>query len=60
MTEAEKKAKKKYRDQGKRIYLDFYPSEAELIELIERQPNKQGYIKSLVRADMERCVHEKV
>ena len=53
MTEAEKKAKKKYRDQGKRIYLDFYPSEADLIEQIERQPNKQGYIKGLIRADIE-------
>ena len=53
-TEAEKKAKKKYRDQGKRMTVDFYPSEADLIEWIEKQPNKQGYIKSLIRADMEK------
>ena len=63
MTEAEKKAKKKYRDKGKRLTVDFYPSEADLISHIESQPNKQGYIKSLIRADMERkktkqmCLH---
>lgn len=54
MTEAKKKAKKKYRDKGKRLTLDFYPSEAALIERVESQPNKQGYIKGLIRADMER------
>ena len=57
MTEAEKKAKKKYRDKGKRMTLDFYPSEVALIEQVEKQPNKQGYIKGLIRADTEdkRC-----
>ena len=53
-TEAQRKAKNKYRDQGKRLTVDFYPSEADLIEQIEKQPNKQGYIKNLIRADMER------
>lgn len=51
MTEAKKKAKKKYRDKGKRLTLDFYPSEAALIDRVESQPNKQGYIKGLIRAD---------
>lgn len=54
MTEAEKKAKKKYRDKGKRLTVDFYPSETDLIEQIEKQANKQGYIKGLIRADMEK------
>lgn len=54
MTEAEKKAKKKYRDKGKRLTVDFYPSEDDLIRHIDSQPNKQGYIKALIRADMER------
>lgn len=53
-SEAQKKAKKKYRDKGKRLTVDFYPSEADLIEQLEKQPNKQGYIKGLIRADMER------
>lgn len=54
MTEAEKKAKKKYRDKGKRLTVDFYPSENDMIRHIDSQPNKQGYIKALIRADMER------
>ena len=59
-TEAQRKAKNKYRDQGKRMTVDFYPSEADLIEQIEKQPNKQGYIKNLIRADMERSKKEQV
>lgn len=54
MTEAEKRAKKKYRDKGKRMTIDFYPSEADLIEQIEKQPQKQTYIKRLIREDMAR------
>lgn len=57
-TEAQKKARKKYRDGGKRLTVDFYPSEAELYAHVEKQPNKQGYIKSLIRADMERNKRE--
>lgn len=57
-TEAQKKARKKYRDSGKRMTVDFYPSEAELYEHIEKQPNKQGYIKNLIRADIERSKNE--
>ena len=53
-TEAQRKAKNKYRDQGKRMTIDFYPSETDLIKHIESQENKQGYIKSLIRADMEK------
>lgn len=52
MTDAEKKAKKKYLDKGKRMTVDFYPSEADLIEQIDKQPNKQGYIKNLIRSDI--------
>ena len=53
-TEAEKKAKKKYREKGNRLYIDLYPSESDMIEHIEKQPNKQGYIKGLIRADIEK------
>ena len=37
---------------AKRIFLDFYPSEAALIEQVEKQPRKQTYIKDLIRRDM--------
>ncbi len=54
LTEAQKRAKKKYQSKGYRFTVDFYQTEAELIEHLKKQPNKQGYIKELIRADMER------
>lgn len=45
-------ARKKYRQKVKRIYLDFYPTEADLFEYVETQPKKQTYIKKLIRKDM--------
>lgn len=53
MKEYEKKAKRKYLEKVKRILLEFYPTEADLIEHIEKQPKKQTYIKNLIRKDME-------
>lgn len=58
MTEAEKKAKKKYLAKGKRLTIDFYPSEADLIEHIEKQEKKQTYIKNLIREDMKKGKHQ--
>lgn len=52
MTEAQQKAKRKYLAKGKRITVDFYPTEVDLIEHIEKQPKKQTYIKDLIREDM--------
>ena len=52
MTESEKKAKKKYLAKGKRITIDFYPTETDLIEHIEKQSKKQTYVKDLIRKDM--------
>lgn len=59
MTEAEKKAKKKYRAKGKRLTVDFYPSEADLIAHLEKQEKKQTYIKDLIRADIPQKPAEK-
>ena len=52
VTEAQKRAKKKYAAKTKKITIDFYPTEADLIEHIEKQPKKQTYIKDLIRADI--------
>lgn len=52
-SEAQRKAIKKYKQKVKRLTLEFSPPEYELWEHITRQPNKQGYIKSLIRADKE-------
>lgn len=53
MEEARKRAKKKYQPKVKRFTVDFYPTEAELIEHLAKQPKKQTYIKDLIRADIE-------
>ena len=53
-SEAQRKAIQKYKQKVKRITIDFHPSETELWEHIQSQENKQGYIKSLIRADMEK------
>lgn len=54
MKDSERAAKKKYRSKGKRMTIDFYPSEADLIEHIEKQAKKQTYIKDLIRKDMNK------
>lgn len=54
-SEAQLRAVKKYKEKTKKMTLDFAPTEMELWEHIENQPlKKQTYIKSLIRADMER------
>ena len=52
-TDAQRKAAKKYKGKVKRIMLEFYPTEMDLLEHINQQQNKQGYIKNLIRADMK-------
>ena len=53
-TEAQRRATAKYnREKVKAYGLRFYPTEADLIAHLEAQPNKQGYIKALIRADMD-------
>lgn len=54
MTESSRKAKNKYRAKCKRLTIDFYPSEADLIAQVEKQPQKQTYIKNLIREDMRK------
>jgi hypothetical protein len=55
MSEALKRAKKKYfQKKTTRLTIDFYPTEKELIEQIEKQPKKQTYIKELIREDMKK------
>lgn len=59
MDEAKKRAKKKYQAKVKRFTVDFYPTEAALIEHLEKQDKKQTYIKDLIRADIKKGIrHE--
>lgn len=44
----------KYRkDKVRQVVVRFYPTEADLLEHLEKQDSMAGYIKSLIRADME-------
>ncbi len=52
--ESTKRAKAKYRKKCKQLLIEFYPTETALIEHIQKQPQKQTYIKNLIRADIEK------
>ena len=54
VSEAQKRAIKEYRKKTKKLQLEFSPTEEALWEHIQSQENKQGYIKSLIRKDMEK------
>lgn len=55
-TEAQLRANAKYAKANvKRMGVSFYPSERDIYEWLQTQPNKQGYVKALIRADMERA-----
>lgn len=54
VSEAQKRAIKEYRKKTNKLQLEFSPTEKELWEHIQSQENKQGYIKSLIRKDMEK------
>lgn len=54
LTEAQKRAQRKYvRESVKQMTVRFYPSEYDAWEWLNAQGNKTGYIKGLIRRDME-------
>lgn len=54
-SEAQKKAKAKYKaEKVKKMLLEFYPTDADLLEHLDKQGKKQTYIKDLIRADMKK------
>lgn len=55
-SEVQKKADKKYKKlKTKNFGIRFYHNtEQDLIDHLEKQPNKQGYIKKLIRDDMDK------
>lgn len=55
-TEAQKKASKKYsRNNTKRFAIELnLKNDFEIIKKLEEVPNKQGYIKELIRKDLEK------
>ena len=53
VTEAQKRAKEKYNKKVTKISIEFYPHEAALLQKVNEQPSKQGYIKELIRKDIQ-------
>ena len=54
-TDAQKRANRKYqKEKMKQLVIRFSPNEMDLHDHIKAQPNIAGYIKRLVREDMER------
>lgn len=55
VTEAQKRAAKKYhKEKLVQRVVRFSPRETDLLAHLDAQPNKAGYIKALIRADMEK------
>ena len=52
LTEAQKRAKEKYNKNVVKVAIEFYPKDAELLQKVNEQPNKQGYIKDLIKKDI--------
>lgn len=54
-SEAQRNAVRNYKKKNvKRFTVDFSPVDADLWEKLQSQPNKQGYIKNLIREDMKK------
>ena len=55
-TEAQRRAVAKCkRERTRGNSLTFYPAERDLLEWLESQPNQSGYLKALIRQDMDRA-----
>lgn len=54
-SEARIKANNKYkREKVYRLGLEFYPTDQDLIDKLKSVPSMQGYIKDLIRADINK------
>lgn len=53
VTEAQKRAIAKYKQKVKKITIEFYPQDADLIEKVTSQESQQKYIKDLIRKDLK-------
>ena len=51
--EAIKRAKAKYNEKVARVTIEFYPSEAELLQKVKSQPSQQAYLKDLIKKDLQ-------
>ena len=53
-TEASKRADAKYKaDKTTQLVIRFYPKDSAILEHLQKQESKQGYIKRLIAEDMD-------
>ena len=53
-SEAQKRATARYQKEcTKNVSIRFMPGDADLLAWLNAQPSKAGYVKALIRADME-------
>ena len=54
VSDAQKRASAKWdKENMKQRVVRFYPGEEELLNKLDSQPNKAGYFKALIKADIE-------
>lgn len=57
-SDAQKRATERYqKEKVRQQAVKFYPADMDLWEHLQKQPNKMGYVKALIRADMEKEGH---
>ena len=54
MSEAHNKAQSKYRKKLKRMTIEFYPTDQDILDKLDSVESKQGYIKNLIREDIKK------
>lgn len=54
MSEAHNKAQSKYRKNLKRMTIEFYPTDQDVLDKLDSVESKQGYIKNLIREDIKK------
>lgn len=53
-SDAQKRANARYQKEStKNISIRFMPGDADILAWLDEQPSKAGYVKTLIRADME-------
>ena len=53
-TDAQRKAKRAYKAKIKRVTVELYPTDKAIIEHLQQQESVAGYIKQLIRDDMNK------
>ena len=54
LTEAQKRARERYRKKITRVTIEFSLRELDLIAHLDKQEQRQTYIKNLIREDMKK------